>query len=51
MITYEYYENMYKRLVELEAKEEERMLSQRIERLDKDPSLAVSWSDIRRTGE
>lgn len=48
LLSYDYYENMYKRLAELEAKEEEKILSQRIESLNSNPSKAVSWKDIRR---
>jgi PHD/YefM family antitoxin component YafN of YafNO toxin-antitoxin module len=51
LLSYDYYESMYKRIVELEAKEEEEILSQRIERLNINPSDAVSWKDIRRTGK
>jgi hypothetical protein len=35
LLGYEYFEKMYKRLVELEEKEEERILSNRIEDLEK----------------
>ena len=48
LIDYEQYEKMYERLVELEAKEEEKILSERIERLDKNPDSSVSWKDARR---
>lgn len=50
LIGYEYYEHMYERLIELEEKEEAGILMQRIERLDKNPELAVSWRDVRRSG-
>lgn len=50
LIGYEYYEKMYQRLMELEEKEEARILEERIERLESDPSLAVSWRSIRRSG-
>lgn len=48
LLSYDYYENMYKRLAELESKEEEKILSQRIDNLNSNPSTAVSWKDIRR---
>lgn len=51
LLSYDYYENLYKRLMELESNEEEKILSQRIERLNNNPSSAVSWKDIRRTGK
>jgi hypothetical protein len=37
--------------MELEAKEEEKILSQRIDRLNINPSAAISWKDIKRTGK
>jgi alpha-glucuronidase len=49
LLDYNYYEEMYKRLMELEEKEEARLLEQRIERLDKEPEQALSWRDVRRT--
>lgn len=49
LLGYEYFEKMYGRLVELEEREEERMLSKRISDLEDNPSSAVSWRDIRRT--
>jgi hypothetical protein len=49
VLEYKYYEEMYMRLRELEEKEEERILLQRIERLEENPSASVSWRDIRRT--
>lgn len=51
LINYEYYEKMYERLAELEAKEEESMLLQRINELEKDPESAISWRDARRSGK
>jgi hypothetical protein len=48
VLEYKYYEQMYIRLRELEEQVEERILSQRIENLEKDPSTAVSWRSIRR---
>jgi PHD/YefM family antitoxin component YafN of YafNO toxin-antitoxin module len=49
LLGYEYFEKMYKRLMELEEKEEERILANRIEYLEKNPSTAASWRDVRRT--
>lgn len=51
LIGYDYFEEMYQRLRELEEKEEERIIIERIERLKKDPSSAVSWKSIRRSGK
>jgi hypothetical protein len=34
---------------QLEQQEEERILVERIESLDRDPASAKSWKDIRRT--
>ena len=50
LIGYENYEKMYQRLMELEEKEESRILKERIDRLESDPSLAVSWRSVRRSG-
>ncbi|MHB8063259.1 MAG: type II toxin-antitoxin system Phd/YefM family antitoxin [Ruminiclostridium sp.] len=49
LLDYNYYEEMYERLVELEAKEEAKVLEQRIERLNTNPEMAVSWKSVRRT--
>ena len=49
VLEYKYFEDMYGRLQELEEKEEERVLLERIERLEEDPSAAVSWRSVRRT--
>lgn len=51
LIGYEQYEKMYIRLNELEVKEETNLLVQRIERLENNPELAVSWDKIRRSGK
>lgn len=51
LISYDSYEKMYKRLVELEEKEESKILIERIERLEKDPSLAIPWKKVRRSGK
>lgn len=45
---YEYYERLYQRLIELEEKEEARILEERIERLEKNPSKAIPWRSVRR---
>lgn len=49
LLEYAYFEEMYARLKELEEFEETRILSERIARLDNDPSSAISWKDIKRT--
>jgi len=49
VLDYNYYEEMYERLMELEAKEEAGILEQRIERLEKNPEVSVSWKNVRRT--
>lgn len=48
LIGYELFEEMYERLMQLEKDEEERVLLSRMERLDRDPSLAVPWKTVRR---
>jgi len=49
LIDYEHYEKMYQRLIELESIEEESILVQRLEYIEKNPGAAVSWKDIRRS--
>ncbi len=49
LINYEQYEKMYQRLSELEAKEQETILLQRIECLENNPELTISWKDARRS--
>ncbi|WP_278245938.1 hypothetical protein [Clostridium tyrobutyricum] len=41
---------MYKRLAELEEKEEERIIGDRINQVEKNPELSAKWKDIRRNG-
>ena len=48
---YEYFEQMYQRLRELEEKEEAGILTERIERLDRDPSIGIPWRSVKRTGK
>lgn len=48
LVGYSYYEQLFERLSQLEEQEEIRILSERIERLDKDPASAKSWNEIRR---
>jgi Phd_YefM. len=48
LISYELFEQMYDRLTQLEDEEENRLLLQRIERNEQNPSAAKSWKDIRR---
>lgn len=49
IMEYKYYESLFERLAELEEKEEARILEERIERLEKDPSAAIPWRSIRRS--
>lgn len=49
LMGYKYFEEMFSRLKELEELDEIRVLSERIDRLDNDPSSAISWKDIRRS--
>jgi PHD/YefM family antitoxin component YafN of YafNO toxin-antitoxin module len=51
LISYELFEQMYDRLTQLEDEEENRLLLQRIERNEQNPSAAKSWKDIRRNPE
>lgn len=51
VMSYDYFEQMYQRLIELEEHEEARILTERIEHLEKDPSSGVPWRSIRRTGK
>lgn len=51
LLAYDQFEKMYERLSELEAKEEAMILTQRIDNLEKNPSSAVSWRDVRRSGK
>ncbi len=51
VIGYDVYEKMFQRLIELEEKEEARLLVERMEQLDKDPSIAIPWKTVRRTGK
>ncbi|MBE1553238.1 type II toxin-antitoxin system Phd/YefM family antitoxin [Sporosarcina limicola] len=49
VMEYRYFEEMYARLQELEDNEEERVLQERIERLEENPSVAIPWKSVRRT--
>jgi PHD/YefM family antitoxin component YafN of YafNO toxin-antitoxin module len=51
LVGYDYFEKMYQRLKELEEREEEQILTERIARLEADPESAVSWKAIRRSGQ
>ena len=48
LLNYDYFEQMYSRLVELEKKAEEQILLDRIERLEKNPEKAISWRKLRK---
>ena len=49
VLGYKYFEEMFSRLKELEELDETRILAERIDRLDNDPSSAISWKDLRRS--
>lgn len=50
LVDYNYFVAMYERLAELEAKEQEEfVICHRIERLEKDPTIAIPWKTVRRT--
>jgi PHD/YefM family antitoxin component YafN of YafNO toxin-antitoxin module len=49
ILDYQLYENMYSRLIELEDQVELRVLSERLEGLEKNPEKGVNWRDIRRS--
>lgn len=51
LLDYDYFEKMYQRISELEELEEAWILSERIERLDNNPDLAVDWKDVRKSGK
>ncbi|TMV49516.1 type II toxin-antitoxin system Phd/YefM family antitoxin [Paenibacillus mesophilus] len=48
LIGYPLFEELYERLSQLEQQEEERILLQRIERLDGNPEKSKSWKTVRR---
>ncbi|WP_338433333.1 type II toxin-antitoxin system Phd/YefM family antitoxin [Clostridium tyrobutyricum] len=48
ILSYDQFEKMYKRLAELEEKEEERIIGDRINQVEKNPELSAKWKDIRR---
>ncbi|MFB5760812.1 hypothetical protein [Paenibacillus medicaginis] len=48
VIGYKMFEQLFDRLTQLEEKEEERILLERIESLDGNPASAKSWKEIRR---
>lgn len=47
---YKYFEQMYQRLLELEELNRDLIVLQRVKELDQDPSIAIPWEEIRRTG-
>jgi len=49
VMDYEYYEQMYLRLQQLEEMEETLILNKRIERLESNPNASVSWKSVRRS--
>lgn len=48
LLDYDYFEQMYSRLIELEKIAEEQILLDRIERLEKHPERAISWRKKRK---
>lgn len=48
VMDYKYYEELYLRIQELEEQEENRILSERIKRLENNPETAISWSDLKK---
>lgn len=48
LVGYPYFEQMFERLSQLEQQQEERVLHERIDRLDGNPTAAKSWKEIRR---
>lgn len=48
ILSYDQFEKMYERLMELEQKEEERILNDRIRQVEEHPELSAKWKDIRR---
>ncbi|MFC4599943.1 hypothetical protein [Cohnella hongkongensis] len=51
LIGYELFEQIYDRLTRLEDEEERRILLERIERTEQNPTAAKSWKDIKRKPE
>ncbi|SDO03364.1 Antitoxin Phd_YefM, type II toxin-antitoxin system [Paenibacillus sp. yr247] len=48
LVGYPYFEQMFERLTELEEKEEERILNERIDRINQEPNTILIWKEIRR---
>ena len=52
-MSYGQYEMMYRHVLELEEREEARIVGDRLDRLDrleKHPETAIPWRSVRRTG-
>lgn len=49
ILDYNYYEELYCRIQELEEQEENRILLERIERLENSPETAVFWKDLKKS--
>jgi len=47
-VGYDYYEQLFERLSQLEEQEEQRILNERMDRMDRNPAATKSWKDIRR---
>jgi PHD/YefM family antitoxin component YafN of YafNO toxin-antitoxin module len=48
LVGYDYYEQLFERLSQLEEQEEQRILNERMDRMDRNPAATKSWKDIRR---
>ncbi|WP_438348935.1 hypothetical protein ACP8HI_25690 [Paenibacillus sp. FA6] len=48
LLGYDYYEQLFERLSQLEEQEEQRILNERIDRMDRNPAAAKTWKEIRR---
>lgn len=51
ILDYQYFENLYSRLMELEEQNEFMILTKRLEDIEKNPEKVVNWRDIRRSGK
>lgn len=49
VLDYRYFESLFMRMIELEQKEEEGILIERIARLENNPEIGVPWKSIRRS--
>ena len=49
VMSYGQYEMMYRHVLELEEREETRIVGDRLDRLEKHPETAIPWRSVRRT--